>query len=346
MAEAEQLLINYVEFQKQICSSFTALREDFCDVTLSGKGEQSIEAHKIILSASSPVFRKILKNSRHNHPYIYMMNVEENTLAQLVKFIYHGEITLNKKDLDDFMALAEDLQVTTLSNIEPQNKLKKVSEVAKTYEPNTKHKEIIDSSKSITSQNIGMELGEIVKETNTYSEPSGSAIKKDLTQKKFQLKENNPRVEELNMHNNYKLSSSVPALLCSPATGSPIHLEPKTEVHNESISLPDLYLSLQETQHVMTDENPTADQMKQAESLFQICKDLTKTPQSNTSESLTEDEASLILQKPNSLIERYASAWRCTVCQKICSSKKLAKLHLETRHHVTKTYIMNGLFVT
>ena len=336
MAEAEYLLINSVDFQKNICSSFTTLRGNFCDVTLSGNGEQSIEAHKIILSALSPVLRKILKNSGHPHPYIYMRNVEEKTLDQLVKFMYQGEIKLYKKDLDDFIALAEDLQVTTLLNIEPENKPKEVSEVKKISEPNTKHTENIENSKSMTSQNIGMELGEIIKETNRYLDPADSSIKKDLIQKNIQIKENTPHVEELNTHKNSQLSNTVPALLVSPNRGRPMHLEPDT----------DLYLSFQETRQIMQNEKPTTDQMKQAESLFQICKDLTKTPQVQKSEDLTEDEASLILQKPNSLIERYASAWRCIVCQKICSSKKLAKSHLETRHHVTKTYIMNGLFVT
>ena len=243
-------MINSVEFHKNDCSSFTTLREDFCDVTLSGEDEQSIEAHKIILSASSSVFRTILKNSKHPHPYINMMDVMEKTLAQLVKMIYQGEIKLDKKDLDGFIALAEDLQVTTLSHIEPENKLQEVPEVAKKYEPNTKHTENIESSKSMTRQNIGMEFGEIIKETNTYSKPSDSAS--------IQLVEN--KVEVLNMHKNSHLSS--------PNRDSPIHLEPETEGKNKSMPLPELYLSFQETRRFMTNDKPTTDQIKQTESLF------------------------------------------------------------------------------
>ena len=36
------------------------------------------------------------------------------------------------------------------------------------------------------------------------------------------------------------------------------------------------------------------------------------------------------------LIERFATAWRCTICRKMCSSKKVAQAHLEEVHHVTK----------
>ena len=75
-----------------------------------------------------------------------------------------------------------------------------------------------------------MGLGEIIKETNTYSEPSHSAIKKDFNQKVIQ-------VEGLNIPKG------------SPNRGSPIHLE--TEVQNESMSLPDLYLSSKEPEQIM-----------------------------------------------------------------------------------------------
>merc|ERR1719220_1989479 len=36
------------------------------------------------------------------------------------------------------------------------------------------------------------------------------------------------------------------------------------------------------------------------------------------------------------LIERFSTAWRCTVCKKMCSSQKMARQHLEDVHHVTK----------
>merc|ERR1712192_10474 len=36
------------------------------------------------------------------------------------------------------------------------------------------------------------------------------------------------------------------------------------------------------------------------------------------------------------LIERFSTAWRCTVCKKMCSSQKMAQAYLKEVHHVTK----------
>ena len=48
-----------------------------------------------------------------------------------------------------------------------------------------------------------------------------------------------------------------------------------------------------------------------------------------------------ILKKPPTIdyrfIERFASAWRCKICQKICSTKFLAMDHSEEEHPVAMT---------
>ena len=46
------------------------LRDDkeFTDVTLVCEGGQLVEAHKVILAASSPVFEKILQDIKHPYP--------------------------------------------------------------------------------------------------------------------------------------------------------------------------------------------------------------------------------------------------------------------------------------
>ena len=48
-------------------TSFANLKEDkeFADVTLVCEDDQQVEAHKVILAASSPFFENILKKNRH-----------------------------------------------------------------------------------------------------------------------------------------------------------------------------------------------------------------------------------------------------------------------------------------
>ena len=67
---SEKLCLQWNDFQENIKSAFGNLREDndFTDVTLACEDGQQVEAHKVILAASSPFFQKLLGRSNHPHP--------------------------------------------------------------------------------------------------------------------------------------------------------------------------------------------------------------------------------------------------------------------------------------
>ena len=67
----EKLCLQWNDFKENTSSSFRELREDedLTDVTLVCEDGKQVEAHKIILAASSPFFMEILK--KHPHPLIY-----------------------------------------------------------------------------------------------------------------------------------------------------------------------------------------------------------------------------------------------------------------------------------
>ena len=71
---SEKLCLKWNDFQENVKSAFGSLREDneFADVTLACEDGQQIEAHKVILAASSPFFQNLLRRSRNPHPLIYM----------------------------------------------------------------------------------------------------------------------------------------------------------------------------------------------------------------------------------------------------------------------------------
>ena len=58
---SEKLCLQWNEFQDNIKSAFGNLRKDndFTDVTLACEDGQQVEAHKVILAASSPFFQKL-----------------------------------------------------------------------------------------------------------------------------------------------------------------------------------------------------------------------------------------------------------------------------------------------
>ena len=120
---SEKLCLQWNHFQSNVKSAFGSLRQshDFADMTLASEDGQQIEAHKVILAASSPFFQTILQKNKHTHPLIYMRGVRSDTLTALVDFLYYGEANVYQEDLDTFLAIAEELQLKGLQGSTDQN---------------------------------------------------------------------------------------------------------------------------------------------------------------------------------------------------------------------------------
>ena len=86
---SERLCLKWNDFQENAQSSFVELRSDtdFTDVTLACD-DQSIKAHKVVLSTSSPFFKKLLKNHPHPQPLIYMKGMKFVDLHAIIDFLY------------------------------------------------------------------------------------------------------------------------------------------------------------------------------------------------------------------------------------------------------------------
>ena len=114
--ENEKLCLKWNDFQTNLQNSLRELRgdRDFTDVTLACE-DQSIKAHKVILSASSPFFKKLLKTHPHPQPLIYMRGIGSSELIAMVDFIYLGEASIFQEQLETFLALAEELELSGLT---------------------------------------------------------------------------------------------------------------------------------------------------------------------------------------------------------------------------------------
>ena len=100
MAE-EKLCLKWNDFPDIVQTSFAQLRADtdFTDVTLACE-DQSIKAHKVVLSACSPFFKKLLKTHSHPQPLIYMKGVKASSLTAIIDFLYLGEASVFQEDVD------------------------------------------------------------------------------------------------------------------------------------------------------------------------------------------------------------------------------------------------------
>ena len=88
-------------------------RQSFVDVTLACDDDQ-LQAHKVLLSAASPFFQRILERNPHTHPLLYLRGAKKKDVSAILNFIYAGETSVPVTDFESFMALAKDLEVKGL----------------------------------------------------------------------------------------------------------------------------------------------------------------------------------------------------------------------------------------
>ena len=114
--ESEKLCLQWKDFQSNLNQAFKNLRKDidFNDVTLACEDGSQVEAHKVVLAASSPIFQNLLRKNKHSHPLIYMRGVKAHDLLAIVDFLYFGEANVFQENLDSFLSIAEELQLEGL----------------------------------------------------------------------------------------------------------------------------------------------------------------------------------------------------------------------------------------
>ena len=143
-SEEESLLLKWDKFDENVKQSFTEFQDKgyFFDVTLACE-DKEVKAHKLILSACSPFFKRLLlkKHVTNNlHPVFYLRGVKADQLDAVLAFIYQGEVSIiininiiritsiiisininiivkvniKEEELDSFMLLAKDLKDSRL----------------------------------------------------------------------------------------------------------------------------------------------------------------------------------------------------------------------------------------
>ena len=114
---SQKLSLQWNDFEENTKSAFRNSRQgcNFSDVTLACEDGQQVEAHKLILNSSSPVFQKILEMNKHPHQLlIYLRGVKSVDISAILDFIYFGEANVYEENLDSFLVLAEELQLKGL----------------------------------------------------------------------------------------------------------------------------------------------------------------------------------------------------------------------------------------
>ena len=153
MTSSEKFSLRWNDFQANISSAFSNLRDNtnLTDVTLVSEDGQHMEAHNILLSASSPFFMNLLKTSKHPSPLVYLKGFKAKDLHSILDFMYHGVAEIYQENLDAFLAVAEQLQLKGLTGEQGEDK-ENTQEVEKNIYINTEDVKKTKTSKP-SSQN-------------------------------------------------------------------------------------------------------------------------------------------------------------------------------------------------
>ena len=82
---------------------------------MCGETEEQVSAHKVVLAASSQLFRNILRRNPHQHPLLYLKGVKHKELLAILNFIYKGSVNIAQEELSSFLSVAEELKVKGLT---------------------------------------------------------------------------------------------------------------------------------------------------------------------------------------------------------------------------------------
>jgi len=168
MSPAGNISLNCENHYQTLHSNLMLLwnSEEFLDVTLACDDDQ-VRAHKVILSAASPFFRKLLLRNPHNHPLIFLKGASTTNIQSLLHFIYSGETSVNQSDLESFMSLASSLKIDGLAGEYSEiNKEDRKPTVKKYHERST----IFDKDPTNTDDVIDKENADTIEMDNSDHE--------------------------------------------------------------------------------------------------------------------------------------------------------------------------------
>ena len=190
LLEQSDFLSNYVGFFQQLRGD-----KDLFDVTLACEDE-TMEAHKVVLSACSIFFRNVFKKAKQKHPFIYLKGVLHKDLVALLDYIYTGQAQVLSEDVDRFFQVGKDMRVKGLIDEEQEgidNIKKKVNTDSKTEELPDDSYDTTDVDESINSLSNDSSLVEtcleIKKEEVKIDVKNPDQLRTELSEKMEKIKD-------------------------------------------------------------------------------------------------------------------------------------------------------------
>ena len=117
---SDKCSLTWKTFPEHLQFVFSDLYHDLrhTDVSLVSDDQTQFKAHRIVLSACSPVFRRIIDSNPCQHPLIYLRGIQSHELESILQFMYLGEGRFYRERMEEFFKVARDLQVKDIVEME------------------------------------------------------------------------------------------------------------------------------------------------------------------------------------------------------------------------------------
>ena len=114
-----------VQFRHFSRNVYSEVRErgELLDLTLVCDDQTSFSAHKLVLAAHSDLLRKYLV-ATPGQASLFMFNVNGKDLANILHFLYTGEVDVPQLEVARFISLAQKLGISDLAPRETEPPLK------------------------------------------------------------------------------------------------------------------------------------------------------------------------------------------------------------------------------
>ena len=89
---------------------------DLTDVTLFSEDRKQFKAHKVVLSASSSVFKSIIRENYSTNPVIYLRGILSHEIESILQFIYLGKATFYQQRMNEFLQVGRSLEIKEISS--------------------------------------------------------------------------------------------------------------------------------------------------------------------------------------------------------------------------------------
>ena len=185
--------LTWESFSEHLRLVFKNMFEDekTADITLICDDQIQFKAHKIVLSACSPVFKKIIDSNPSQHPLIYLRGIQSYEMESILQFMYLGEAKFYYERMVEFINVANSLEVKEIC----QQKMEDTKEENEEQNGGKEKSEIKEETSKMESREIDQEQ-EIVFNIEENSKEEGMIRIGNKDQEKSSDENNDEEQEE------------------------------------------------------------------------------------------------------------------------------------------------------